>query len=229
MKKQKARKAEKPDNNEQDNQSGSKSEKAGKALLAPLKWVYVQYPKKYMSLGTNYSVGSITKNTIDHSRSIRNNPEYKIKNVRKNYKKIPKSFSKARRKYFSDAKRLGMTYEDRVSEVELGCFIQCLAVALLTLAFCYSISNNFRTPNGSEMLMVNNGINASILLLSTKISAVIYLVGTWKSFSARNMMQLDHILFAYIILRHPTELFPFWNLDDTLESRYNYKNKGRSV
>jgi ribosomal protein L13E len=220
-----AKKASKPAS-KSPQPKANKAGRAGKALMKPIAWAYTQYPKKYMSLGSGYSVGSITKNNMDHykTHTIKQNSDFKLKRVIRRLMAIPTDFSKARKRYEDKAKRIGMTYENRESQNDLGLILQLFSIILLVTAYCYSLDNNFRDPNGEELIIINNGINVIILQLSTWMAGLNYLVFTWRRFSARNRMQLNPFHFAYLMLIHPLELLPMpYKLEDTLETIYDYK------
>ncbi|WP_133155032.1 hypothetical protein [Billgrantia endophytica] len=215
--------------NEKDDPK-EKNEGSGvvKIALAPFKWVYKAYPKKYMSIGRTYtSPGAISKNTADHYKSVKANKAYSREQIKKEFKSITTNLSRSRRRYIGNMKRLGMHYEDRVREYRWGQFVQFASMIFFACMFIHAQLHIFiANTNGEYLLIINNGINSTILSLTAIISSVGYFVGAWKGFSARNMMQLNPFQFLEILIRHPSEILPLQDFEENLESCYGYNFSG---
>lgn len=196
----------------------------GSVVLSPFKWVFNSYPKKYMSLGTRFGPGAISSDIQENYRSAKSNKSYNLKQVDKEYKSIPTNPVRARERYLQNMERFRMTRQDRCNEFRLGLFVQW--AALLTFAVLYIVSvihHNYVDHNGNLLLILDNTVLGFSVPLLAYICSIGYLVGLWKSFSARNMMQLNPFHFLLLVILHPSELIPTQDFEDNLENNYGYK------
>lgn len=188
-------------------------------ILKPFIWLYKQYPERYSSVKKEYGPGTATKQIIKETKQTRTSVKKSIEETKENLNKIPTSLIDARRKYLRKMREYRMTEEKRRHQFRVGKVLQIFAI-IYYIAMMWHGTNVMGAVGSTVIQLFDGFLVFTILQMFTLLVTICYLIFTYKSFSAKNKMQLNPLYFPLILLKHPLELFPVNKFDEILEKEY---------
>jgi hypothetical protein len=187
-----------------------------------------KYTAKYTSIGRQYGPGQIT---LDNYRGVKAVYE-DSKKTRKLAKTQPKSFYQARRRYQQKMLQANFYEEDKYDIYSKMEGLKVFSLFVYIVLFLYGSYVNFTSVPSetfalpAEIIAGNNTFKSLVYIMFGYTAILTYLYAIYHSFSARNTMYLGIFMFTKFIIKHPTELIPFYySYEDTIEKIYNIEIK----